>query len=336
MMEPPVEDLLDRVDSKFTLVSLAAMRGRQINSYFNQLGEGLGTIVPPQVTSVSRKPLSISLEEIAAGKITYARTDAEPEGEEGEEGEEAALVDGPAEPGAQPGGAGTQSGGTEEIEADAVAGGAAGARGPEAESGGTEEAGAVVVAADDRDDLPVDDADEPVEPEEGATLVLAAPVVELDPEAGAGWAPDAASGPSPVAGTTAWQRPSAPDLDGPDLDGSGLDAPDLDGPDLDGPDLHGPDLDAEPSAGYGSAAAVAAEPGPELEPGPPAAGDPFGQPAPTAGLHVQPAEPDGPDEPDIPDGSVRAAEVADGEDFEAAVPPTGEPVSDAPEAEVDQ
>ena len=53
------------------------MRGRQINSYFNQLGEGLGTIVPPQVTSVSRKPLSISLEEIAAGKITYVRIDAE-------------------------------------------------------------------------------------------------------------------------------------------------------------------------------------------------------------------------------------------------------------------
>ena len=98
MMEPPVEDLLDRVDSKFTLVSLAAMRGRQINSYFNQLGEGLGTIVPPQVTSVSRKPLSISLEEIAAGKITYARTD--PEGEAGSEGEdeEAGSGGGPVEP----------------------------------------------------------------------------------------------------------------------------------------------------------------------------------------------------------------------------------------------
>ena len=75
MMEPPVEDLLERVDSKFTLVSLAATRGRQINSYFNQLGEGLGSIVPPQVTSISRKPLSISLEEISAGKITYTRTD---------------------------------------------------------------------------------------------------------------------------------------------------------------------------------------------------------------------------------------------------------------------
>jgi DNA-directed RNA polymerase subunit omega len=78
MMDPPLESLLDRVDSKFTLVTLAAMRGRQINSYFNQLGEGLGTIVPPQVTSVSRKPLSISLEEISEAKITYHRpTDEE-------------------------------------------------------------------------------------------------------------------------------------------------------------------------------------------------------------------------------------------------------------------
>lgn len=86
MMDPPVEELLGRVDSKFTLVSLAAMRGRQINSYFNQLGEGLGSIVPPQVTSISRKPLSISLEEIAAGKITYTRIDPDAEGAEGEDG----------------------------------------------------------------------------------------------------------------------------------------------------------------------------------------------------------------------------------------------------------
>ena len=75
MMDPPVESLLDKVDSKFTLVTLAAKRGRQINSYFNQLGEGLGAIVPPQVASVSRKPLSIALEEISAGKIVYHRRD---------------------------------------------------------------------------------------------------------------------------------------------------------------------------------------------------------------------------------------------------------------------
>jgi DNA-directed RNA polymerase subunit omega len=73
MMDPPIEHLLDKVDSKFTLVTLAAKRARQINSYFNQLGEGLGAIVPPQVTSVSRKPLSISLEEVAVAKITYER-----------------------------------------------------------------------------------------------------------------------------------------------------------------------------------------------------------------------------------------------------------------------
>ena len=75
MMFPPIESLLDQVDSKFTLVALAAKRGRQVNSYYNQLGDGLGAIIPPQVTSVSRKPLSIALEEIAASKITYVRPD---------------------------------------------------------------------------------------------------------------------------------------------------------------------------------------------------------------------------------------------------------------------
>jgi DNA-directed RNA polymerase subunit omega len=73
MMNPPIESLLDRSDSKFTLVTLAAKRARQINSYFNQLGDGLGAIVPPQVASVSRKPLSIAFEEISADKITYER-----------------------------------------------------------------------------------------------------------------------------------------------------------------------------------------------------------------------------------------------------------------------
>ena len=73
LMHPLLESLTSQVDSKFTLVSLAAKRARQINSYFNQLGEGLGTIVPPQVTSLSRKPLSIALEEIQAGKIVYER-----------------------------------------------------------------------------------------------------------------------------------------------------------------------------------------------------------------------------------------------------------------------
>jgi len=73
LMDPRIEQLMGKVDSKFTLVTLSSMRAREINDYYNQLGEGLGRIVPPQVTSVSRKPLSIAMEEIAANKITYER-----------------------------------------------------------------------------------------------------------------------------------------------------------------------------------------------------------------------------------------------------------------------
>ncbi len=69
MMDPPVEELLDRCESKFALVTLAAKRARQINSYYGQLGDGLGHVVPPQVTSQARKPLSIAFEEIAQDKI---------------------------------------------------------------------------------------------------------------------------------------------------------------------------------------------------------------------------------------------------------------------------
>jgi DNA-directed RNA polymerase subunit omega len=72
MIHPSIETLLGRESlegSKFALVTLASYRARQINSYFNQLGEGLGHMVPPQVSSVARKPLSIAFEEIAAEKI---------------------------------------------------------------------------------------------------------------------------------------------------------------------------------------------------------------------------------------------------------------------------
>jgi DNA-directed RNA polymerase subunit omega len=69
MMNPRIEELLGRTHSKFSLVTLAARRARQINSYFGQLGEGSGQIVPPQVNSTARKPLSIAFEEIAADKI---------------------------------------------------------------------------------------------------------------------------------------------------------------------------------------------------------------------------------------------------------------------------
>jgi DNA-directed RNA polymerase subunit omega len=81
MMNPAIEGLLERAGSKFALVTLGAKRARQINSYYNQLSEGLGTIVPPQVSSSARKPLSIAFEEIDADKIVGVWPDPDAEDE---------------------------------------------------------------------------------------------------------------------------------------------------------------------------------------------------------------------------------------------------------------
>ena len=69
MIEPAIGRVLEKTGSRFALVVLAARRAREINAYFNQLGDGIGGYVPPQVHSLSRKPLSISFEEIAADKV---------------------------------------------------------------------------------------------------------------------------------------------------------------------------------------------------------------------------------------------------------------------------
>jgi DNA-directed RNA polymerase subunit omega len=70
MMDPPIEALLDRVEySKFALVTLTGRRAREVTAYFNQLGGGVGSIVPPLVSSVSQKPVSIALEEIYQRRV---------------------------------------------------------------------------------------------------------------------------------------------------------------------------------------------------------------------------------------------------------------------------
>ena len=77
MIEPKVETLLKDVDSKYTLVILAAKRSRQINSSFSQLGEGVAEFTPPQIPMTpdkAPKALSISMQEIAEGLVSYERT----------------------------------------------------------------------------------------------------------------------------------------------------------------------------------------------------------------------------------------------------------------------
>tara|TARA_B100001250_G_scaffold321676_1_gene284806 strand:- start:884 stop:1117 length:234 start_codon:yes stop_codon:yes gene_type:complete len=71
MIKPPIEELLDKTpgSGRFALVIASARRAKDINSYFNQLGEGIGAYTPPQVQSLSRKPLTVAFEEIAAGKV---------------------------------------------------------------------------------------------------------------------------------------------------------------------------------------------------------------------------------------------------------------------------
>ena len=73
MIKPPIEELLEETPGRFALVITASRRARDINSYFNQLGEGIGAYTPPQVQSLSRKPLTVAFEEIAAGKVEVSK-----------------------------------------------------------------------------------------------------------------------------------------------------------------------------------------------------------------------------------------------------------------------
>ncbi|WP_203566937.1 DNA-directed RNA polymerase subunit omega [Aestuariimicrobium ganziense] len=77
---PPVDELLDQVDSKYRLVLFAAKRARQINAYYSQLGEGLLENVGPLVDhTVTEKPLSIAMREIQNKVLECSEIDPEAE-----------------------------------------------------------------------------------------------------------------------------------------------------------------------------------------------------------------------------------------------------------------
>ena len=64
MYNPSIEELSKIGDSRYTLVMLTAKRARQ-------LVEG----AKPLIETTSTKPVSIAIEELMAGKITYSRPD---------------------------------------------------------------------------------------------------------------------------------------------------------------------------------------------------------------------------------------------------------------------
>ena len=71
IIDPPIDNLLQKVDSKYQLVIFASKRARQINDYYADLHEGnLFDNVGPLVDStVEDKPLTIALHEINDDKL---------------------------------------------------------------------------------------------------------------------------------------------------------------------------------------------------------------------------------------------------------------------------
>ena len=63
MIEPSINELLKKADSRYTLVMLAAKRARQISEGANKLTK-----------HESEKPVTIAINEISEDKITYVRT----------------------------------------------------------------------------------------------------------------------------------------------------------------------------------------------------------------------------------------------------------------------
>lgn len=67
---PPIDELMDKVDSKYALVVFAARRARQINSYNLQLESNMVQFVGPVVpVDADDKPLGTALREINEGLL---------------------------------------------------------------------------------------------------------------------------------------------------------------------------------------------------------------------------------------------------------------------------
>jgi DNA-directed RNA polymerase subunit omega len=70
IIDPPIDELLDKVDSKYQLVIVAAKRARQINDYYQERAEGTVVTAGPLVEStIDEKPLTIAMREINEGLV---------------------------------------------------------------------------------------------------------------------------------------------------------------------------------------------------------------------------------------------------------------------------
>ncbi|MGI6364619.1 MAG: DNA-directed RNA polymerase subunit omega [Bacillota bacterium] len=63
MLKPSIDDLLKKVDSKYTLVVVAARRARNIQTNYS----------PENVKNRARKPVSMALDEILDDQLEFQR-----------------------------------------------------------------------------------------------------------------------------------------------------------------------------------------------------------------------------------------------------------------------
>ncbi len=74
LLHPKLDDLLKRVDSKYTLVTLSAKRARFINHVLSSdYRQGLEALAPTDEKLRSYKPLDMALKEIDEGMISFKR-----------------------------------------------------------------------------------------------------------------------------------------------------------------------------------------------------------------------------------------------------------------------
>lgn len=75
VIKPEIDLLLTKVDSKYTLCTVSSKRARQINDMIHGVrDQALLTMQAPQIAQItSTKPLTLAMEEIADGDVSYER-----------------------------------------------------------------------------------------------------------------------------------------------------------------------------------------------------------------------------------------------------------------------
>lgn len=72
VVKPEIDELLNKVDSKFTLCTLSAKRSRQINDMIQGVrDQALTLLAQSEISKLhSEKPLSRAMEEISQGEVS--------------------------------------------------------------------------------------------------------------------------------------------------------------------------------------------------------------------------------------------------------------------------